>query len=380
MKKLLMVFAVSLLGTGMVLAQNIGILGASTPAGWNADLDMTTTDNVTYTYQGLVIVVPDADPGVKFRQDDAWTINWGGSGFPTGTASLNGPNIPAVNGTYDVTFNISTLEYSFVPSGVEYDDVAVVGDDVDISLTTLDGVMYYDDFVTFAEDTDVAFMVNDSETGWGGSGFPSGTAVEGETISVPANAYNIDFNLDTKAYSFEFITISLIGAGVVTEDPAWTTDVNLTTTDGKNYTLLNHTFPGGEGKFRANNNWDYPGWTSPDFPSGTAVNEGSNMVIPAGTYDVTFNRETGAFAFTESTAGVQDFAVTKVTVFPNPTQHVWNFTASQAIDAISVVDISGKVVYTGNSAIVNASGLASGIYFAKVASGNAVATVKVVKN
>lgn len=382
MKKLLLLSA-ALMVSVVSFAQfdNIGLLGGSTVTGWESDTDMVTTDGVVYTLNNVEINVPDNDPGVKFRKDDAWDMNWGGNAFPAGTASQNGPNIPATNGTYNVTFNRTTLQYSFVPVGVEYDDVSVMGGTTDIMMTTGDGVSYSADNVVFPEAESVAFMVNDESEGWGSASFPSGTAVAGGMIPVAANSYNIGFNLDTKAYNFNFVRVSLIGDGVVN----WDTDTELATTDGVNYTLSNFTFAGGEGKFRLNNAWGLA-WGSTDFPAGTGLTDpgAPNIPIEAGTFDVAFNRETGEYAFTEVTAGTKDFSAAVVSVYPNPAQSKWNFTAGSTIDSIEVLDITGKVVsakaVNANEASIDASGLAAGMYFAKVQSGSAVKIIKVIKN
>jgi len=90
----------------------ISITGAGV-GGWGVDTDLTTVDGVTYTINGLVIAA-SGDPlssAVKFRQDHDWTVAWGGAAWPTGTA--DGSDIPAVDGTYNVTFNIVTGEYNF---------------------------------------------------------------------------------------------------------------------------------------------------------------------------------------------------------------------------------------------------------------------------
>lgn len=392
MKKLLLFCAVFMAGTAMMFAQfpNIGILGGSTTVDWDSDLDMTTTDGVVYTYQNLVIEVPPVgddqpNPGVKFRQDDGWTINWGGSGFPSGAAVSGGNNIPATNGTYNVTFNLSTLQYNFVPVGVEISEVMLNGEGVAVILSSADGVHYTAKNVSIPETT-VSFSINDTGMGWGSSAFPSGTAVEGSNIPVPANMYNVTFNLDTKSYSFDFVTISMIGLGIVTEDPGWATDVDMATTDGVNYTLSNFTFPGGEGKFRLDHSWDTIAWGSTDFPSGTAVSEpgGPNLNITAGTWDVAFNRESGAYAFTAPVSGVDEFTAVGISVYPNPTQNQWNFTANNVvIDHLDIIDITGKVVFASqvnaSEAIVNAEGFAPGMYFAKLTSGNTAKTVKIIR-
>lgn len=354
---------------------NIGMLGGSTVTGWESDTDMTTTDGVVYTLNDVVITVPDNDPGVKFRKDDDWAVNWGGSGFPSGTATQNGPNIPAVNGTYNVTFNIETGAYSFVATG--FSEVDLVIDAVNVEMFTTDGITYSANNVML-DAVNVAFSVDGAT--WGNTDFPSGIAVEGQQIPVLANSYNITFNLDTKAYSFDFVTISMIGDGVVD----WTTDVDMATTDGINYTYT-LTSAGGEVKFRLNYDWN-PGWGSTDFPTGVGSTAGDapNIPVPAGTYDVSFNRETGAYNFDDVTASRENFAANNFSVYPNPSATVWNFEAgNRNIGQLEIVDITGKTVYsaTVNAAAttVETSSFASGVYFARVYAEASVQTLKVVK-
>ncbi len=84
------------------------------------------------------------DGELKFKADNSFASNWGAPNradnraapvgfefggdistvFPRGVAAFNGLNIPVRAGTYDVTFNSQTFEYSFerVDSGGETDD------------------------------------------------------------------------------------------------------------------------------------------------------------------------------------------------------------------------------------------------------------------
>jgi hypothetical protein len=90
---------------------DIGILGSATTGGWDTDTDMyiDPADSNKY-YIKLALAVGEA----KFRQNDAWTINWGAADFPTGVATQGGPNIPiATAAEYTINFNKSTGEYSF---------------------------------------------------------------------------------------------------------------------------------------------------------------------------------------------------------------------------------------------------------------------------
>ncbi len=61
----------------------------------------------------------------------------------------------------------------------------------------------------------------------GGTTFPSGTAVEnGGDIPLTSGYYNITFNKNTLAYSFQVAPVTLIGNGI--SGGNWTTDVVLT--------------------------------------------------------------------------------------------------------------------------------------------------------
>jgi hypothetical protein len=108
--KLLFTFLL-LLSLQFATAQTIGLIGEFN--GWSdPDVDLTTSDNITYTLDNWTLI---ADGELKFRQDDAWDTAWGGTSWPSGTGDTTpgGPNIPAIAGTYNVTFNITTGAYDF---------------------------------------------------------------------------------------------------------------------------------------------------------------------------------------------------------------------------------------------------------------------------
>jgi hypothetical protein len=52
----------------------------------------------------------------------------------------------------------------------------------------------------------------------------------------------------------------------------------------------------GEAKFRANDGWVF-NWGAADFPSGTGTINGANIPVPAGSYTIKFNVNTGAYSF-----------------------------------------------------------------------------------
>jgi hypothetical protein len=87
---------------------SIGILGSALN-GWDTDTDMTTSNGFVYS-----VVVNLTVGSVKFRKNNNWTVNWGGSSFPNGIGSPGGNDIAIPTaGTYEVFFEPSTGNYSF---------------------------------------------------------------------------------------------------------------------------------------------------------------------------------------------------------------------------------------------------------------------------
>ena len=92
------------------------VVGSGVPGSWPPDpqpvgyLDpnlMSTVDGVNYTLDGLVVTSGAA----KFRQNNAWSVNSGGSTFPAGTSG--GGDIPTIAGTYNLKYNAITGAYDF---------------------------------------------------------------------------------------------------------------------------------------------------------------------------------------------------------------------------------------------------------------------------
>jgi hypothetical protein len=271
-----------------VFAQ-VGIIGSGTPGGWNTDTMMSTTDGVHYSLESVTLTAGE----LKFRQNQAWTINWGANTFPIGTANLNGNNIAVVAGTYSVTFNKDTGAFNF-SAGFPVISLSSTGN-ANIDLITLDGVNYYLNNFSISAGDYLFTQSSPSVNSWGTNSFPSGTATSGgASIPVLAGDYNITFNKSTGAFNFNYLTISVIGNAT---PGGWSSDTNLTSTDGVNYTLSGLALVLGELKFRQGNDWSV-NWGSSSFPGGTAYNNDNNIAVTTeSTYTVTFNRLTGAFHF-----------------------------------------------------------------------------------
>jgi hypothetical protein len=275
-------------------AQSISMIGDAV-SGWDTDVVMSTTDNVNYTLSNFTF----SNGGAKFRQDASWGTNWGANAFPSGTANLNGSNIPVVAGIYDVSFNKTTRAYSFTPAVTGFDTISISGTagpglNADTAMLTVDGVNYTLNDCALTAGTLIFRKNNSSAVTWGSASFPSGTATQGgAAIEVTPGTYDISFNKTTGAYTFAFAKIGIIGSAT---PGGWNTDTLMSTTDGINYTLEGITLTTGDLKFRQNLNWAVS-WGTNAFPIGTATLNGNNIPATAGTYSVSFNKNTGAFSF-----------------------------------------------------------------------------------
>ncbi|HEX9979309.1 MAG TPA: T9SS type A sorting domain-containing protein [Flavobacterium sp.] len=379
MRKTLL-FLIALIGMS-ASAQSIGILGSATPTGWDVDTDMTTTDNINYT-----ITMTFTNGAVKFRENDSWTpTNWGGGTFPSGTATLNGSDITGVlAGTYTVTFNRNTGAYNFAGSST-YPVISVIGTaaagwETDIDMTTSDGINYILSAYTFSSGV-MKFREGHVWTGnnWGSGTFPTGTAtLGGDDMTIPAGTYTVTFNRTTGAFNFGFPGVGIVGSAT----GSWDIDNNMETTDGVLYTLEGLTLVAGKIKFRQDGMWTVS-WGGGGFNPAVLVLGGSDIDVGAGTFDFTFNRNTLEWSMTPSILAINEQSAKRFIVYPNPSVSRWNISSTTAITAVRVMDVTGKMVIAvepnADNTIIDASGLGSGIYFAKISSANGSETVKLIK-
>lgn len=284
-----------------VTASDIGILGSATPFGWDADVNLFQSDTDTNEYYiTLDLVAGEA----KFRQNDAWDINWGSTDFPSGIGVQGGDNIPIPqSGTYSITFNKSTGAYNF-EALITITSVAIIGDATAGGWDTPTPMAGSGDVWTLSTDLvdgGLQFSGNDGEVIWGGMDFPTGIATEdGDTIPVTGGTWLIEFNIATGEYSFNIIeifeTVGIIGDAT---PGGWDNDTDLERSpfDSSQWSLR-LVLTDGEAKFRADNDWAV-NWGAPDFPTGVATREGVNIPITGGEYIVNFNSITGAYHFQE---------------------------------------------------------------------------------
>ncbi|MES2411102.1 MAG: T9SS type A sorting domain-containing protein [Bacteroidota bacterium] len=392
MKKQLHLILALLLSTQINYSQVISMIGTTSPSGsWGIDTDMLTTDNITYTLSNVTVTTANsADPnsGMKFRQDHDWVINWGSATFPLGTATQNGPNIITTAGTYDVTFNRSNGTYTFIPSG--YPSIGIWGPAVDaingfggadVDMVTTDGIIYTLSGFNFTSGTAYFRENNATVNVWGSTSFPTGTAVlGGPSIQVTGGEWFVTFNKNTGAYSFVFPSIGILGSAT---SVGWTAeDIDLSTTDGFEYTINNLILTDGFAKFRKDNSWDQ-NWGSLGFPSATGIQNGPDIPVTAGTYDIVFQKSTGHYLFT-NTLSTHENSISKLKIYPNPTSNFWNFMHTATIDSVEVFDVTGKIIqnFAPNASQfqLDGSAFSNGVYFVKVKSGLDFAVQKIIRN
>ena len=364
-------------------AQSIGIIGSATPTGWGSDTDLATTDNITYT-----ITMTFVSGEAKFRQDDAWTVNWGSLAFPTGTGTQDGQNIQVPAGTYNVTFNKITGDYNFSGTST-FANIGIWGPAVDaingfagpdVDMMTTDGITYTLSGYNFTSGTAKFRKNDDGSLSYGSTGFPTGTAVlNGPTFYVPGGQYTVTFNIDSGFYSFDFPSVGIIGSAVM----GWDTDVDMATTNGETYTLTNYPLLDGLLKLRQDDSWTI-NWGIGGINPLVLVPAGTDIPITAGNYDIYFNRSSLEYSITAASMSVGDFNALNMKAYPNPSTNFWNFSAGgDIIESILIVDMMGKIIMSAtpkvNEVALDASGLHNGVYFAKIATANATQAIKVIK-
>jgi hypothetical protein len=352
--------------SSLTYAQTMGIVGQFTNWGNEPDIVMTSSDGTQWEASGVVI---DADGGIKFRLDSKWSSNWGGKTFPTGTAEAGGMgnDIPGKVGKYDVTFNTKSLEYSFTAVATEYDKIGFTGlfnsyDSV-VFMSTLNGVDYFKENFFFSEPNVLFKKTASTDTLWGGTGFPSGTAKvvpAASDIPLKIGYYNVSFNKKTLAYNFEQVKVGLIGSAIPPYD--WSVDVPMESTDGGiTHYLYNYTIKDGLAKFRANGGWgtNWGGGKETVFPADTAFLGGGDITVSAGTYKViSFNRFTGEYYFGGTVCNTLRNSVTTSScksysyngkVYDQSGQYVVNLKSVSGCDSIVTLNLTINKPTTSSS-------------------------------
>jgi hypothetical protein len=339
----------------LISFSTVGVIGDATSGGWVTPTPLSQDDQNPKQWTAVLEL---GDGGLQFSGDNGVAV-WGGSDFPSGIATLGGDTIPVTGGTYRVNFNTQTGAYSFEGITI-YNTIGIIGDatpgawDFDTDMNRVDTddssqwelrVVLTDGYLKFRAD-------NDWAVNWGSGDFPTGVGeLGGADIPVTAGEYLILFNSFTGAYTFTEIVVpdrvGLVGAG--TPLMSWDIDFFLTQDplDENVWTYASIDL-NGEVKFRADSMWDV-NWGATDFPEGIGVQLGPNIPVPAGTYGITFNSNTGHYVFGPPLTSTKDVLnPDNIHVFPNPASASLNIDLSatnmRGEVNLNVFDMHGKLV------------------------------------
>jgi hypothetical protein len=182
------------------LSTNWGVVGSATPNGWDGpDVQFWKTDvtNVFVAYTDL------KGGEIKFRQDNKWELDYGGS---NGKLEKGGKNIAVDAGTYKITMDLTNLTYKLdkYSWGLVGDATANGWDGPDQKLS-YDGALDAWTITTTLKDGEFKFRLNnDWGTNYGGtSNAGELTDKDGANIKIKAGKYKITANFTKKTYTVE---------------------------------------------------------------------------------------------------------------------------------------------------------------------------------
>ena len=279
-----------------------GVVGSATPNGWDGpDIPFWQTgdDNVFVAYANLV------DGEIKFRENNDWTNNYGGSG---GNLVAGGDNIPVTAGKYKITINLNNLTYSIetwslgivgsaTPNGWDGPDVEMVFDSSSDQFRAIVSLV----------DGEMKFRLNnDWGTNWGDTGADGVLDLGGDNIMVTAGKYVVTVNMNDMTYELESIPNiwGLVGSATPNgwdgPDVQLNIDYSSEYPSGQGVWYINGVhLLAGEVKFRADNDWGLN--YGDDGADGTLEAGGANIVVAAeGNYDVVMDLSTSSYSITPS--------------------------------------------------------------------------------
>jgi len=272
------------------LSTNLGVVGSATPGGWGnediPDLPFYTTD----TPDVYVAYVTLRDGEIKFRKDNLWTENFGDTGND-GVLDASGDNIAVTAGSYKITVNMATLEWS-----MENFTWGLVGSATTNGWDGPDMMLQYNSYqddwktvVTLADGEMKFRFNNDWGLNYGDSGADGTLENGGDNIAVSAGHYLVTFNLNTLEYTLEQVDVwGLVGSGTANgwDGPNQKFVPDFGINEGYYY-INGAVLVDGEIKVRQNDAWGVNyGDTGND---GLMESGGDNIPITAGTYNITLN-------------------------------------------------------------------------------------------
>lgn len=276
---------------------SIGVIGDATSTGWDSDTDMTFNAEKQKFYVDMTL----ADGSIKFRVDDAWTLDWGGA---DGVLEKGGANIAVAAGNYRIYVNLND------PANLTYE---------------LNDKMYGKDEPTSGPSTPevpepeptpvVGWGLVGEYNGWGGTPdvmlasdgtylVAKGVELSGQVKFRKDGGWDVNFGAPGEVEPVEIAVnteLELVAGGKNFTIAAGTYDVYLDEANAKAWFINDGTYPGGAapvesiyGVIGVNDDWNndimmyevnglYVAYNV------TFVNNGSFKVRKAGAWDDTAN-------------------------------------------------------------------------------------------
>ena len=89
-----------------------GIVGSATPNSWNGpDAQILSYDGLNKIWYANNVTFTDGE--IKFRQNNAWVVDFGGT---DGVLAQGGANIAVTAGTYNIIVDFNNLRYTITPA------------------------------------------------------------------------------------------------------------------------------------------------------------------------------------------------------------------------------------------------------------------------
>jgi starch-binding outer membrane protein SusE/F len=263
------------------LSTNLGVVG-SAANNWGATPDFpfykTDKANVYVAYVTLT------DGEIKFRENNKWDVNYGGS---NGTLVKGGDNIAVKAGSYKITVDLTALKYT-----VEKFSWGIVGSATPSGWSAPDVPFFYDPSsdqwraIATLKDGEIKFRQNeDWAVNYGDKGADGTLEACGDNIAVKAGIYLV--TVDFKTLKYTIVPTKVWGVVGSATPNGWSgPDAKFRPDFGNEgiFTLANIKLIDGEIKFRQNDDWGVN--YGDDKADGVMETGGANIAVKAGTYDI----------------------------------------------------------------------------------------------
>lgn len=317
---------------------------AENGSGWDLTAPVWMTEVSSGVYTATVNTTSTGDNWFKFYEGSHYnSSNWDEVNLGQMGCKVNGDNslsgfivyqgdkwevqTPVISGqsTFDITLDMNNLTYSIARAEAKY---YLIGNPNGWNINDYSCMFYglgnntYTYTTKFTNQWDLKILegkyigTGDSAWGYCWGGENGSTAATGSLTNSDAGAigpdenggwYTFTFDMNSQTYSWtaideptvEYTSISLIG-----DFNSWNGDIDLDQLASAPHNwYVRATIPSDGGlKFRANHGWDVNWGADMDLSEhyyGEGVSNGSNITVPAGTYDFYINDITGRINIVE---------------------------------------------------------------------------------